>query len=99
MSKFEHRDGLDRAGMERMSTASLEKLLLEDFHSSERGEAGMSDLYMAAQVLAERSPCPQDAVNQSWEHFRENYFPFVSMLSEDGAGRPAWCWWWQSCVL
>lgn len=88
MSKHENWNELDRAGMERMSTDSLKNLLLEDFHSPERGESDMSDLYSAAQVLAERTPCPQDSIDKAWERFRENYLPFAAVLSEDG-GAPS----------
>lgn len=88
MSKPNREDHLDRTGMEQMSTAGLEKLLLEGFHSPERGEAGMDGLYAAAQVLAEREPYPCDGADRAWERFRENYLPFAAMIAEDG-GMPS----------
>lgn len=85
MSKPENRSGENRAGMEQMSTASLEKMLLEDFYAPEQGEAGMGELYLAAQILEERGPDRRNFTDQAWERFRENYLPFAMALVEDGA--------------
>ena len=87
MSQMECRGGWDRADLERMSTTALEELLLQGFHARKHGEDGMSRLYQAAQVLAEREPDSGGAADRAWESFQENYLPFVaahSVLSEDG---------------
>lgn len=85
VSKHGKRKGMTRSDMEQMSTASLEKMLLDDYYSSEPGKEDMSELYMAAQILEERGPDLNDSTNQAWERFQENYLPFVAMLSEDDA--------------
>ena len=84
MSKHEKKNRMTRADMEQMSTASLEKMLLDDYSSSQSEEADMSELYMAAQILEERGPDLNDSTNLAWERFRENYLPFALVLSEDG---------------
>lgn len=84
MSKHEKKKRMTRADMEQMSTASLEKMLLDDYSSSQSEEADMSELYMAAQILEERGPDLNDSTNLAWEQFRENYLPFALVLSEDG---------------
>ena len=53
MERSEHWEHLEPADLEQMSTAGLEKLLLQDFQDPESGEARMEQLYYAAQLLAE----------------------------------------------
>lgn len=87
MSKSARRKDSDRAGLEQMSTAALEELLLQDFHAPGHGESDMSRLYQAAQVLAEREQAPSAAADQAWKEFRERYLPFVELgglRAEDG---------------
>ena len=91
MGRAERWNHLEPSDLERMSTAALEDLLLQDFHAPDQGEDGMSGLYRAAQVLAGREPDCADAVNRSWENFREKYLPFVAdsvPFGEDG-GTPS----------
>lgn len=71
-----------------MSTAKLEKLLLQDFQDPESGEERMNKLYYAARLLAERNPDSNAAPNRAWEDFYEKYLPFAEARSaryEDGA--------------
>lgn len=73
--------------MERMSTAGLEKLLLQDFQDPESGEDRMEQLYYAAQLLAERDPNSNASADRAWADFQERYLPFAearSACSEDG---------------
>lgn len=87
MRKAEKWDHLDPAELERMSTAKLEKLLLQDFQDPEGGEDRMDKLYYAARLLAERNPDSGAAPNRAWESFQEKYLPFVEARSahyEDG---------------
>lgn len=84
MSKPENRNGMGRASMEQMSTAGLEKLLLDDFYSPEDEGADMGELYMAAQILGERETGQCDCADRAWDRFRENYLPFAVALREDG---------------
>lgn len=81
---FENRKGMSRADLEQMSTDSLEKLLLDDFDSPEHKETDIDDLYMVAQVLAEREPLRRSHVDRAWERFQKNYLPFVKMADEEG---------------
>ena len=86
MLTSERQNGPDRASLEQMSTASLEELLLRDFHTREHSEDGMGELYQAAQVLAGREPDDSAAADRAWERFQCRYLPFVndaSALSED----------------
>lgn len=88
MHKAEKWNHLDPAELEQMSTASLEKLLLQDFQDLEGGEEHMDELYYAARLLAERNPDSSAAPNQAWEIFQEKYLPFADARSaryEDGA--------------
>lgn len=88
MQKAEKWNHLDPADLERMSTAKLEKLLLQDFQDPESGEDRMDQLYYAAQLLAEQDPVSNAAANQAWERFQEKYLPFAVARSahyEDGA--------------
>ena len=84
MSKPENQNDAIRAEMEQMSTASLEKMLLDDYNSSGHGETDMDELYMAAQILEERGLGLCNSVDQAWERFRKKYLPFATMLIEDG---------------
>lgn len=88
MHKAEKWNHLNPADLEQMSTANLEKLLLQDFQDPESGEEHMDELYYAARLLAERNPDSNPAPNQAWEIFQEKYLPFAearSACSEDGA--------------
>jgi len=78
------RNEKNRTDLEQMSTADLEKMLLEDFDSPDHREAGMASLYTAAQILAEREPRGRSAADRAWERFRENYLPFAEALVVDG---------------
>lgn len=91
MHKAEKWNHLDPAELEQMSTASLEKLLLQGFQDLEGGEEHMDELYYAARLLAERNPDSSAAPNQAWEIFQEKYLPFAEARSaryEDG-GAPS----------
>lgn len=80
-------NNLKPADLERMSTAGLEKLLLQDFQDPESGEEHMEQLYYAAQLLAERVPDSNASADRAWSDFRENYLPFAEARSacyEDG---------------
>lgn len=70
-------NNLKPANLERMSTAGLEKLLLQDFQDPESGEEHMEQLYYAAQLLAERVPDSNASADRAWSDFRENYLPFA----------------------
>lgn len=88
MRKAEKWNHLDPAQLDQMSTAKLEKLLLQDFQDPEGGEERMDKLYYAARLLAERNPDSNAAPNRAWESFQEKYLPFVEARSahyEDGA--------------
>ncbi len=83
----EHLDHSEPAGLERMSTAGLEELLLLDFQDAESGEAHMDELYHAARVLAERGTDLSAAAERAWERFQEEHLPFAedrSVFYEDG---------------
>lgn len=87
MGKPEKWNDLEPADLERMSTAGLEKLLLQDFEGPESGEEHMEQLYYAAQLLAERVPDSNVSADRAWSDFRENYLPFAEARSaryEDG---------------
>lgn len=87
VGKPEKWNDLEPADLERMSTAGLEKLLLQDFQDPESGEEHMEQLYYAAQLLAERVPDPNASADRAWSDFRENYLPFAEARSaryEDG---------------
>lgn len=93
MRKSEKWDRLDPADLEQMSTAGLEKLLLQDFQDPESGEERMDRLYYAAQLLAEQDPISNAAANQAWERFQEQYLPFAEARSThhaDGAAPSAY---------
>ena len=66
MGKPEKWNDLEPADLERMSTAGLEKLLLQDFQDPESGEEHMEQLYYAAQLLAERTPDSNVSAGQAW---------------------------------
>lgn len=88
MHKAEKWNHFDPAALEEMSTANLEKLLLQDFQDPGSGEDHMDELYYAARLLAERNPDSNAAPNQAWEIFQEKYLPFAEARSahyEDGA--------------
>ena len=88
MGKPEKWNDLEPADLERMSTAGLEKLLLQDFQDPESGEEHMEQLYYAAQLLAERTPDSNVSAGQAWADFQEKYLPFAEAHStryEDGA--------------
>lgn len=91
MSKSEDWSGLDRAALENMSAASLEELLLRDFHAPDGGMDDMSGLYQAACVLAARTPPAPSAADRAWARFVRHYLPsagVASWYSEDG-GMPS----------
>lgn len=88
MERSEHWEHLEPADLERMSTAGLEKLLLQDFQDPESGEDRMEQLYYAAQLLAERTPGSNADTDRAWADFQEKYLPFAEARSahyEDGA--------------
>lgn len=88
VGKPEKWNDLEPAGLERMSTPGLEKLLLQDFQDPESGAEHMEQLYYAAQLLAERTPDSNASADRAWSDFRENYLPFAAARSaryEDGA--------------
>ena len=88
MGKTEKWDLLEPADLEQMSTANLEKLLLQDFQDPESGEERMDKLYYVAQLLAERNHSSNNAASQAWMSFQEKYLSFAevrSVRSEDGA--------------
>lgn len=88
MHKAEKWNHFDPAALEEMSTANLEKLLLQDFQDPGSGEDHMDELYYAARLLAERNPDSNAAPNQAWEIFQKKYLPFAEARSahyEDGA--------------
>lgn len=87
MGKSETWNHLEPADLEQMSTAGLEKLLLQDFQDPDSSEDRMEQLYYAAQLLAERDPDSNAAADQAWANFQENYLPFAEARSahnEDG---------------
>lgn len=87
MGRLERWEHLEPADLERMSTAGLEKLLLQDFQDPESGEERMEQLYYAAQLLAERTPGSNVSTDQAWADFQEKYLPFAEARSaryEDG---------------
>lgn len=87
MGRLERWEHLEPADLERMSTAGLEKLLLQDFQDPESGEERMEQLYYAAQLLAERTPGSNVSTDQAWADFQEKYLPFAGARSaryEDG---------------
>lgn len=87
MGKAEQWNHLDPADLEQMSTANLERLLLQDFQDPDSGEEHMDRLYYAARLLAERNPDSNAAPDQAWESFQEKYLPFAEARSahyEDG---------------
>lgn len=91
MRKTEKADHFAPADFEQMSTAGLEKLLLQDFQDPESGEEHMDKLYYAARLLAQRNPDSGTAPNRAWESFQEKYLPFAEARSaryEDG-GAPS----------
>lgn len=93
MRKTEKWTHFDRSGLEQMTTASLERLLLQDFQDPESGEEHMDELYYAAWLLAERNPDSNAAPNQAWESFQEKYLPFAEARSAyyaDGAAPSAY---------
>lgn len=78
---------LDPNTLKQMSTAGLEKLLLQDFQDSESGEDCMEQLYYAAQLLVERDSGFNAPTDRAWADFREKYLPFAedrSAYYEDG---------------
>ncbi len=88
MERSEHWEHLEPADLEQMSTAGLEKLLLQDFQDPESGEDRMEQLYYAAQLLAERTPGSNADTDRAWADFQEKYLPFAEARSahyEDGA--------------
>lgn len=88
MGKSERWEHLKPADLERMSTAGLEKLLLQDFQDPESSEDRMEQLYYAAQLLAERTPDSNVSADRAWADFQEKYLPFAEAHSaryEDGA--------------
>lgn len=73
--------------MERMNTPQLEELLRRDFRAAAERQADMSELYCAAQVLAEREPGSGAAADRAWQRFQERYLPVAKVRSglyEDG---------------
>ena len=70
MGKTEKWDLLEPADLEQMSTANLEKLLLQDFQDPESGEERMDKLYYVAQLLAERNHSSNNAASQAWMSFQ-----------------------------
>lgn len=87
MERSEHWEHLEPADLEQMSTAGLEKLLLQDFQDPESGEDRMEQLYYAAQLLAERTPGSNADTDRAWADFQEKYLPFAEARSahhEDG---------------
>ena len=66
MGRLEQWEHLEPADLERMSTAGLEKLLLQDFQDPESGEERMEQLYYAAQLLAERTPGSNVSTDRAW---------------------------------
>ena len=81
MKKSESWNHLEPADLEQMSTAGLEKLLLQDFQDQESGEDHMERLYYAAQLLAERDPGSNAAADRAWADFQEKCLPFAEALS------------------
>ena len=87
MERSEHWEHLEPADLEQMSTANLEKLLLQDFQDPESCEDRMEQLYYAAQLLAERTPDSNADTDRAWADFQEKYLPFAEARSahyEDG---------------
>lgn len=87
MRRSEQWDHLEPADLERMSTAGLEKLLLQDFQNPESGEERMEQLCYAAYLLAERAPDSNASADRAWVNFQEKYLPFAEARSghyEDG---------------
>lgn len=87
MGRAERWNHLEPSDLERMSTAGLEKLLLQDFQDPESGEDRMEQLYYAAQLLAERDPNSNASADRAWADFQERYLPFAEARSaryEDG---------------
>lgn len=87
VGRAERWNHLEPSDLERMSTAGLEKLLLQDFQDPESGEDRMEQLYYAAQLLAERDPTSNASADRAWADFQERYLPFAEARSahhEDG---------------